>query len=224
MLLWHWWGDLNVRVWGSLWLIMAMTTVPPLEFAEGMPSMEVVKLWQSLPNEGHPMLLSLKTMEWINLCRVFVYLISDIFIHQNLAQIYTYYTLHWVTPGHRPKSSSKFPWKSQAASERSGIAKVDERGGSILCGSGCCLQSPLNNGPVISMRILSSENWKKIRIRLPKIDTPAVLRWLAFRGFRWVLWRWRLRVDCCWSSGSLPVSTVVGNAQRDTDHQWRKVI
>lgn len=39
---------------------------PSLGFAEGMPSMEVVKLWQSLPNEGHPMLLSLKTMEWIN--------------------------------------------------------------------------------------------------------------------------------------------------------------
>lgn len=112
---------------------MAMTTVPRLGFAEGMPSMEVVKLWQSLPNEGHPMLLSLKTLEWINFFFVFfVYLISDIFIHQNLAQIYTYYTLHWVTPGHRPKSSSKFPWKSQAASERSGIAKVDERGGSIL--------------------------------------------------------------------------------------------
>ena len=133
-----------------------------------------------------------------------------------------YFTLihHWAST----EILLKISWESQAASERSGIAKVDERGGSILCGSGCCLQSPLNNGPVISMRILSSENWKKIRIRLPKIDTPAVLRWLAFRGFRWVLWRWRLRVDCCWSSGSLPVSTVVGNAQRDTDHQWRKVI
>ena len=75
-LLWHWWGDLNVRVWGSLCVIITvLTTVPrflddsnpSLGFAEGMPSMEVVKLWQSLPNEGHPMLLSLmKTMESIN--------------------------------------------------------------------------------------------------------------------------------------------------------------
>lgn len=136
MLLWHWWGDLNVRVWGSLWLIMAMTTVPPLEFAEGMPSMEVVKLWQSLPNEGHPMLLSLKTLEWINIFSCFLYIWYLIYLYIKTWHRYIHNTLHWFTPRHRPGHPSKFPWESQAASERSGIAKVDERG--------CipCLQCP----------------------------------------------------------------------------------
>ena len=64
-------------------IITVLTTVPrfsddsnpSLGFAEGMPSMEVVKLWQSLPNEGHPMLLSLKTMESINFVCVWLFLL-----------------------------------------------------------------------------------------------------------------------------------------------------
>lgn len=142
---------------------MAMTTVPRLGFAEGMPSMEVVKLWQSLPNEGHPMLLSLKTLEWINFFCVFcIFDIWYIYTSKPGTDIYIlYFTLShpWASaeillkipmeiPGRIGKIRHCKSWWARRKHPDSGI--------------GCCLQSPLNNGPVISMRIFSSEHWKLI--------------------------------------------------------------
>ena len=87
---------------------MAMTTVPRLGFAEGMPSMEVVKLWQSLPNEGHPMLLSLKTMEWINFF-VFLYIWYLIYLYIKTWHRYIHIILYIESPlgiGRNPPQNS----------------------------------------------------------------------------------------------------------------------